>query len=81
MNGVFIRNNIFPCIGTLGSATVKRMISATGCVGVMEGNSFGTSTTLTFGAAGDGAVVPTTMFMPRNYRETTTGVSSEVFRT
>jgi hypothetical protein len=81
MVSVHIRNNVFPAIGTLGSAVVKRFISATGCVGVMEGNSFGTSTTLTFGAAGTACLIPTTMFMPRNYRETTTGVSSEVFRT
>ena len=81
MNGVIIRNNIFPAIGTLGSAVVKRFISATGCVGIMEGNSFGTATTLTFGASGTGALIPATVFMPRNYRETTTGVSSEVFRT
>lgn len=81
INGVLIRNNTFPAIGTLGSAVVKRFISATGCVGLMDGNSFGTSTTLTFGASGTGALIPTTVFMPRNYRETTTGVSSEVFRT
>ena len=81
MNGVYIRNNLFPCIGTLSSAVVKRFISATGCIGLMEGNVFGTATTLTFGAAGTGALIPTTVFMPRNYRETTTGVSSEVFRT
>jgi hypothetical protein len=81
MSGVSILDNIFPVIGTLGSAVVKRFISATGCIGIMSGNSFGTSTTLTFGATGTGALIPTTVFMPKNYRETTTGVSSEVFRT
>ena len=81
MNGVIIRNNEFTAFPALGSGSVLRFADLTGCVGTMVGNSFATSTTLTFGATGTGAKVPTTVFMPKNYRETTTGVSSEVFRT
>ena len=81
MNGVIIRNNEFSAFPAIGSGSVVRFADLTGCVGTLVGNSFATSTTLTFGATGTGAKVPTTVFMPKNYRETTTGVSSEVFRT
>ncbi len=81
MNGLILRNNEFTAFPAIGAGSVLRFADLTGCVGMMVGNSFATSTTLTFGAAGTGAKVPTTVFMPKNYRETTTGVSSEVFRT
>ena len=80
MNGVIVRNNEFTAFPALGG-TNDRFIDMTACVGMLVGNSFATSTTLTFGATGTGAIIPTTVFMPKNYRETTTGVSSEVFRT
>jgi len=81
MNGVTVKDNLFPCIGTLSSAVAKRMADLTGCVGNFSGNMFGTSTTLTMGATGSGAKIPTTVLMTANYRETTTGVNGEVFRT
>ena len=81
ISGLVIRNNEFPAMPALGSGSNLRFVKLTGSVGIMTGNSFATSTTLTFGAAGTGGIVPTTMFMPKNYRETTTGVSSEIFRT
>ncbi len=81
MNGVIIRNNEFTAMPAIGAGTNARFAVLTGCTGMMVGNSFATSTTLTFGATGTGAIVPVTVFMPKNYRETTTGVSSEVFRT
>jgi len=80
INGVIIRNNVFTAFPALGG-TNDRFISATGCTGILTGNVFATSTTLTFGAAGTGALIPTTMLMTGNYRETTTGVNGEVFRT
>lgn len=66
MNGVIIKDNHFPVLGTLGSATVKRFISATGCVGQLINNTFGCALAGTFGAAGDQALIPTTMFMAGN---------------
>jgi hypothetical protein len=81
MLGLVLRSNVFPVVGAIGSGQIAKFGDLTGCTGIMEGNVFGTSTTLTFGAAGTAMFVPTTVFMPRNYRETTTGVSSEVFRT
>lgn len=80
-NGIIIRNNEFTAFPAIGSGSVVRFMDLTGCIGTVVGNAFSTSTTLTFGATGTGAKVPTTVFMPKNYRETTTGVSSEVFRT
>lgn len=66
MNGVLIQYNMFPVLGTLGSAVVKRFISATGCVGNCNFNTFGCALAGTFGAAGDQALIPTTMFMAGN---------------
>ena len=81
MNGVIIRNNEFTATPAIGSGTNALYMDLTGCIGMLVGNSFATSTALTFGASGTGAKVPVTVFMPKNYRETTTGVSSEIFRT
>ena len=69
MNGIAIHDNIFPAIGTLGSAVVKRCVSLTGCTGEMVNNYFGVASTLTFGAAGTGGLVPTTIFMMGNKYE------------
>ena len=81
VEGFVIRNNVFPSVPSLGG-TNDVFIDATGSLNcIMTGNTFGTSTTLTFGAAGSGALIPTTMLMTANFRETTTGVNGEVFRT
>jgi len=81
VEGFVIRNNVFPSVPSVGG-TNDVFIDATGSLNsILTGNVFGTSTTLTFGAAGSGALIPTTMLMTGNYRETTTGVNGEVFRT
>ena len=67
MNGVIIRNNSFPALPSAGSN--GRYIKATGCIGNLNGNRFGTTTHLTFTAAGTGAFIPATMFMAENYEE------------
>jgi len=77
MNGVVIRNNVFQQLPAIGSGSVKRFIDATGCVGVLVGNTFGcltadTGTTITFLAAGTGAKIPTTMHMGNNWGESAT---------
>jgi len=68
MNGVIVDNNNFGPLGTLGSATVKRLISATGCVGMFSRNMCQT-TGKTFGAAGDAGLIPTTMMIAGNYQD------------
>lgn len=68
MLGVHVDNNIFGPIGTLGSAVVKRLISATGCVGTFSWNTCQTNG-LTYGAAGTGGLIPTTMMIAGNYQD------------
>jgi len=71
INGLCIRHNTFPVLGTLSSAVVKRFIDATGCVGELVDNAFGsaTGTSTGFGAAKALAKIPTTVFMVNNYTE------------
>ena len=71
MNGVHVRNNIFPCLGTLSSAVLKRMADMTGCVGTFTGNMIGSATGASAGfkAAGAIAYIPATVFMSGNYAE------------
>lgn len=68
MDGVHVCNNTFGPIGTLGGAVVKRVISATGCVGIFSGNMVET-TGLTFGALGSGGLIPTTMMIAGNFQD------------
>ena len=69
INGVIIRNNDFTAVPTLG--TNDKMLSLTGCTGVLVGNRFA-CTGRTFGAAGD-EFVPTTVLMADNYQEVAVG--------
>ena len=68
MTGVIVDSNNFGPIGTLGSAVVKRLISATGCVGMFSRNMCQT-TGLTYGATGNAGVIPTTMMIAGNYQD------------
>lgn len=87
INGVSIINNVFPTVGVpaLGSGSILRYIDATGCTGVLAGNLFSSVVQApgnTFGAAGDGAKIPTTMRMAGNYGEADTeGDTGYIFRT
>ena len=84
MNGVVIRNNSFQQLPAVGSATNARYIDATGCTGMLVGNTFGcltanTGTTITFKTAGTGAKIPTTMHVAGNYGQSdTAGESGEI---
>jgi len=79
INGVAIRNNVFPAFPALGG-TNSLFMDLTGCVGTLTDNYFG-SNGKTFKAAGDGALVPTTVLMAGNYQEVTGsgGTSSGAF--
>ena len=68
MNGVIIRNNVFSAIPAIDSGTNAKMLSLTGCVGILANNYFACEDGHTFGAAGD-ELVPTTVFMSGNYSE------------
>jgi hypothetical protein len=68
MTGVHVCGNVFGPLGTLGSAVVKRVISATGCTGIFSGNWVET-TGKTFGAAGDAGLIPTTMMIAGNWQD------------
>lgn len=68
MTGVIVDNNTFGALGTLGSAVVKRLISATGCTGIFSRNMCET-VGKTYGAAGDAGLVPTTMMLAGNYQD------------
>lgn len=68
INGLTINNCVFPAMPALGSATTARVVSLTGSVGTISNCVFGT-TGKTYGAAGNGGIIPTTMLMPANYQE------------
>ncbi len=68
MDGVIIRNNEFTAFPALSSGAHLRFIKATACKGTLSGNRFAVAGK-TYGAAGDGAFIPTTMFMTDNYQE------------
>jgi len=68
MDGVIIRNNEFTAFPALSSGANLRFIKATACIGQLTGNRFAVAGK-TFGAAGDGALIPTTMFITDNYQE------------
>jgi hypothetical protein len=67
MNGVYVRNNVFPEFPNVGSGSNLLYASMTGCVGILAGNNFGNDKT--FGAAGNGALIPTTVFLSGNWDE------------
>ena len=85
INGVSINNCVFQELGTKG--TTDRYIDATGCTGTLSNCTFGCATndagtTITFGAAGSGALIPTTMHMMNNFGQTgTANESGEIIRT
>jgi hypothetical protein len=70
INGLTIKNNVFPCFPTGSSGTVLMPVKLTGCVGNLCNNIFGT-TGKTYGAAAN-VVVPATMLMAANYQESGT---------
>ena len=76
MNGVIIRNNTFQQLPNLTSAINARYIIATGCVGMMVGNTFGCQTNgtggtrMTFKVSGTAAEIPTTMHVAGNFGQT-----------
>jgi len=90
INGLIIRNNCFTALPAIGSGTNAQFLALNGCIGILADNTFAASTAEggseeTFGATGNN-IVPTTMFMARNYGEFSTGVgaglvSGEIFRT
>ena len=87
INGVIIRRNTFTAMPAIGSGTNVRFIHATGCVGVLAENTFACvtesgGTELTFGAAGTGAYIPTTLLMANNHGEIATAdTTGEIYRT
>jgi hypothetical protein len=74
MNGVIVRNNVFNQLPSLG--TQARYIVATGCVGMLVGNTFGCQTNgtggtrMTFKVGGSAAEIPTTMHVAGNFGQT-----------
>jgi len=82
MNGVIIRNNTFGQLPNIGSGSIKRYIDATGCVGMLVGNTFGCQTsdaggaTLTFLAAGTAALIPLTMHIANCWGQSITAKES-----
>lgn len=79
--GLIVHDNTFGELPALSSGANLRYIKlATGSAGIVSKNVFG-SNGKTFGAAGDGAVIPTTVFLAGNYQEKSTSGSGEIFRT
>jgi hypothetical protein len=76
MNGVIVKDNTFGQLPSLG--TVARYIDATGCVGMLVGNTFGCQTSgtggtpITFKALGTGGKIPTTMHVAGNWGQSIT---------
>ena len=67
MNGVYVRKNVFPAFPNLSSGANLLYASMGGCVGILAQNHFGTDKT--FGAAGNGGLIPTTVFLSGNWDE------------
>jgi hypothetical protein len=80
INGVIIRNNVFPAFPALAGTNTTNLV-LTGCVGHMSGNMFNTAGK-TFGAAGNN-LVPTTVLMAGNYQSVAAGAGAtgEIGRT
>ena len=66
MNGVHIHRNVFPVLPAIGSGSQVAFIKATGCIGIVSGNFFGTDSA--FGAA-QVNTIPTGLFLSGNYDE------------
>ena len=89
-SGLVIRNNTFEGLPNITSGTNKQFLMLTGSTGILADNTFAASTAEggseeTFGATANN-LVPTTVFMARNFGEFSTGVgaglvSGEIFRT
>lgn len=69
INGVTVRNNVFPCFPNISSGTNAKQIDMLGCVGILSGNYFGSSGK-SYGASGKSNNIPTTVLMAGNYDET-----------
>ena len=69
IGGLIINRNVFPVLPAIGSGPVKRFYSlATGCLGIISNNVFG-STALTFGGTNTGGAHPATMFLANNKQQ------------
>jgi len=69
VGGLFINRNVFPVLPALSTGTVKKFYSlATGCLGAISNNAFG-STALTFGGTNTGGGHPATMFLVNNRQQ------------
>lgn len=66
MNGVHITNNVFPALPAIGAGSQVAYIKATGCIGILAGNRFGTDSA--FGGA-QVNTIPTTLFLAGNWDE------------
>ena len=85
MNGVTVRNNVFPCFPALGG-TNDNPFDLTGCVGILCNNFFGWPTNgagvKAQGATGDDMNVPVTMIIAGNQGECDTELDTGIaFRT
>jgi len=67
VNGVVIRDNVFPCFPAIGSGTNHTIMVLSTSVGIISGNRFG-CTGKTFKVGGD-VVVPATVFLAGNWAE------------
>lgn len=71
MNGVVVRNNVFPSVlPSLSSGSIVRYVDMTGCVGIFSGNTVGgVYTTTGFGVAKAAAKIPLTVGIAKNYSD------------
>ena len=71
MNGVIVRNNVFPSVlPALSSGSIVRYVDMTGCVGIFTNNYVGgVYTTAGFGAAKAAAKIPATVGIAHNYSD------------
>jgi hypothetical protein len=67
INGLVVHGNVFDNFPAVGSGSNLRFVKLTGSIGILSGNYFADDKT--FGAAGNGGIVPTTMLMSGNYDE------------
>lgn len=71
VTGLIVADNVFGTVDVpayASSPSAARYTDLTGCKGVLANNRFA-CTGKTFGAAGDGAKIPTTVRMPGNWQE------------
>ncbi|HDZ43061.1 hypothetical protein LCGC14_0897260 [marine sediment metagenome] len=81
VDGLIIRRCTFSVVDVpayASSPDAARYVELTGCTdGVISGCDFSCQDSKTFGAAGDGAIIPTTIRMPRNYYEAAAASSDQ----